>query len=101
MYETPPVQPKALPSPLEGMLDMTQAETPKNIITKLGLEHKGITPASETKLGDDIHWFNDPETGSTLTMQGKRVTTESIVKHVEKSRKNFKVWKPLKQGGQP
>jgi hypothetical protein len=61
---------------------------PKSYVENLGFKYNGFT-----KEGGGLHWFTDPETGSTLAIAPEQATPEGIVKKINESRKAWK--KPL------
>lgn len=64
------------------------AQVPKQTwIEKAGAEYKGSMPHPK---GGDLHYFNDPKTGSTLAMRDNDIKSHYDVKDkMEASRKKF------------
>lgn len=58
----------------------------ESLFSQLGLKYKG--PQASPK--GMYHWFDDPETGSTLLMKAEDLTPEKIMAHVKTSREKFK-----------
>lgn len=67
---------------------------PQDMFESLGLKYKGVTPVTDmpeaSKAKGAAHWFDDPETGSTLMMHENDLTPESILFHLLQSRAKFR-----------
>ena len=70
-------------------------EAKEQITMKAEQEKDAIKKAIEDNGGkflnvvEDLAWFNDPTTGSTLAMRPKDVTDENVKKHIAQSREEF------------
>src|SRR6185295_18526130 len=68
----------------KGEAPSAPASSPQGIIETAGAKYDGTTMDLDGTT--PMHWFTDPQTGSTLLLKGDEVTPENVALHLKESR---------------